>query len=131
LPPKNEFAVPLDASGSLSLADLSALNVDPRLKGLEPNRLVDLSSALCAEPPNGLPVSIAEPVLVLGAPKTLVVDFGAPNILPVEVGVADAAAVKPPFEANEANPPEAGAGVLPVLAVPDPKTDVGLPNPEG
>jgi hypothetical protein len=125
LPPKNEFPVPLDASGSLPLADLSALNVDPRLKGLEPKRLVGLSSTLLAEVPNGEPVFIAEPVL--GVPKRLEGGFD-PNTLPVEVG---AAAANPPPDANDENPPEVGAAVVGVLVAPDPKTEGALPNPEG
>jgi hypothetical protein len=131
LPAKKEFLFSLDGSGSPSLADLSALNVEPRLKGLEPNRLVGLPSVLLLEPLNGLPVSIAETAPVLGAPKTLGVGFDTPNMLPVEVGVLAAAAVNPPFDANVANPPEVGADVVPALAAPDPKTGVVLPSPDG
>ena len=130
LPPKKEFLLSLDGSGPPSLVDLSALNVEPRLKGLEPNRLIGLPSVLFAEPPNGLPVSIAETEPVLGAPKTLGVGFDTLNMLPVEVGVLAVAAVNPPFDANDANPPEVGADVVPALAAPDPKTGVGLPSPD-
>lgn len=120
-PPKNEPLGPSD-SGSLSLVELSAVKVDPRLKGLEPNRLVGLSPALFAEPPNGEPVVIADPAL--GEPK---VGFD-PKMLPVEV---DAAALKPPFDANAENPPEVGAAGVEVLAALDPNTELGLPNPDG
>ena len=54
----------------------------------------------------------------------------AANMLPaVPLGTA-AAAAKPPPDANEANPPEAG-DFIPVLGVPGPKAAVGLPSPPG
>ena len=55
LPPKNGFLVPSDGPGPSSLAELSALNVEPRTKPLEPipalppNTLVALFSTLCLQ----------------------------------------------------------------------------------
>jgi hypothetical protein len=128
LPPKNELLDPPGGPGSSSLAELSALNVDTRLKGLEPKRFVGLSPFLFgelvagADPPNTELVVGAEPPL--DGPKVGL----DPKILPVEVG---AAAVKPPFDANAENPPEVGATEVEVLAALEPNTEVGFPSPDG
>ena len=114
-PPKKVFFGPSDDARSLSFADGSALKVEPSVKVPPPMSPVVFSPALFIGPPNGELVSIAEPAV--GVAKA---DFD-PNILPVEVGVA---AAKPPFDANDENPPEIGAAGVEALAAFDPNTEV-------
>jgi hypothetical protein len=97
-PPKNESLGSPDVLAASSFAFGSALNVDPSTKPLEPK--VGLLSTLFAVPPNTLP-AFMEPAL--GEPKAFEVGF-EPNTLPVGLVAAPAAAAKPPFEANAANP---------------------------
>jgi len=108
-PPKKESFGSFDGGGLSSLADGSALKVDPRTKSLEPN---GFESALPTLPNGELEVAGA------GVPKRLVVVF-CPNTLPAlfELWAADA---NPPVEANEANPPD-DAGLLDSTCDDDPK----------
>jgi hypothetical protein len=128
-PPKNEPLDSPEGSGASSLAEGSALKVEPRTKLLEPNGFAGLLSVLFRVE---LKAESADPVLngevVLGALKGLGAGF-APKMLP-PLGAAAEAAAKPPPVANPANPPDDGA-VVPVLGAELPNTEVGLLNSLG
>ena len=129
-PPKNEALDSPEGSGASSLAEGSALKVEPRTKLLELNGFADLLSVLfrVVEPKAGSADPVLNGEVVLGAPKGLGAGF-APKMLP-PLGAAAEAAAKPPPVANPANPSDDDA-VFPVLGAELPNTEVGLLNPLG
>lgn len=122
-PPKNESLGSFEASEMSSFAFGSALNVDPRTKPPDPK--LGLLSNMLPAPPNTLPLFKEESAI--GEPKALFEAGFEPNMLPVGLEAAPAAAAKPPLLANAANP-EDWAGVL-VAEAEAPKTAAGLARP--
>jgi hypothetical protein len=98
-PPKNESFGSFEASEISSFVFGSALNVEPSTKPPDPKAV--LLSTVFVAPPKTFPLLMEESAL--GDPKAFEVGF-EPKILPVGLAAAPAAAAKPPFEANAANP---------------------------